>query len=365
MHGGERVELAAPAPGRAGGAARASRPPPPAGAPLRGSMRPRTPRRRGCADDAPRATRPTRGRRGAPRSSPTARARSRCEAPRSGRSAAATARSRSSERIERTSFSIVFAAGWSILLIAITSGISMIPAFSACTESPEPGMSTRRTVSAIPITSTSLWPAPTVSRRTSSFAGRVEQERRLEGRLGEPTEVPARSHRADEDVRVEKVVREPDPVAEQRAVGEGAGGVDGDHAHGALLGAHVTHERADERRLADTRRARDADDERRAGLRIELADELVRERVAVLDQRDRPCERAAVAAPHAGRELVERPVAARAHPTRDATKPPRPRSGLRDRQPAREQRNHPDGSYARFGRSQRSASSTWTPFRSA
>ena len=40
-------------------------------------------------------------------------------------------RSWSSARIERTSFSIVFAAGWSVLLIAITSGISMIPAFSA------------------------------------------------------------------------------------------------------------------------------------------------------------------------------------------------------------------------------------------
>ncbi len=32
----------------------------------------------------------------------------------------------------------------------------MIPAFSACTASPEPGISTSSTVSAIPITSTSL-----------------------------------------------------------------------------------------------------------------------------------------------------------------------------------------------------------------
>jgi hypothetical protein len=54
-------------------------------------------------------------------------------------------------------------------LIAIASGISMIPAFKAWTESPEPGMRTRTTVSAIPITSTSLWPAPTVSRNTRSF----------------------------------------------------------------------------------------------------------------------------------------------------------------------------------------------------
>ena len=36
-------------------------------------------------------------------------------------------------------------------------------------ESPEPGMSTSSTVSAIPITSTSLWPVPTVSTKTTSF----------------------------------------------------------------------------------------------------------------------------------------------------------------------------------------------------
>ena len=45
----------------------------------------------------------------------------------------------------------------------------MMPAFSACTESPEPGISTSRTVSATPITSTSLCPAPTVSRKITSF----------------------------------------------------------------------------------------------------------------------------------------------------------------------------------------------------
>ena len=45
----------------------------------------------------------------------------------------------------------------------------MIPAFSAWIESPEPGISTSSTVSAIPITSTSLWPVPTVSTKTMSF----------------------------------------------------------------------------------------------------------------------------------------------------------------------------------------------------
>src|SRR6185436_9055323 len=78
-------------------------------------------------------------------------------------------RTGSSATIDRTSWSIVFAAGWSILLTAITSGISMIPALSAWTASPEPGISTSRTTSAMPITSTSLWPVPTVSRKTTSF----------------------------------------------------------------------------------------------------------------------------------------------------------------------------------------------------
>jgi hypothetical protein len=45
----------------------------------------------------------------------------------------------------------------------------MIPAFKACTESPEPGMRTSTTESAIPVTSTSLCPAPTVSTKTTSF----------------------------------------------------------------------------------------------------------------------------------------------------------------------------------------------------
>ena len=39
--------------------------------------------------------------------------------------------------------------GWSSLLIAITSGISITPAFSAWIESPEPGISASTIVSAI------------------------------------------------------------------------------------------------------------------------------------------------------------------------------------------------------------------------
>ena len=62
------------------------------------------------------------------------------------------------------------------------------------------------------------------------LAGRVEHEQRLQRRLGETAEVAARPHRADEDVGVEEVVGEPDPVAEQRAVRERARGIDRDDA---------------------------------------------------------------------------------------------------------------------------------------
>src|SRR5205085_4644666 len=125
--------------------------------------------------------------------------------------------------------------------------------------------------------------------------------------------VAARAHRADEDALVEEMVGEPDPVAEERALAERARGVDRDHADGAAVAAQVPDERADQARLPDARRPRDADDVRAAGLRIELADEVGGERLAVLDERDRPRERAPVARPDALRELAERPLAPPRH----------------------------------------------------
>ena len=64
---------------------------------------------------------------------------------------------------------IVRAAGWSDLLMTMTSGISMTPALSAWIESPEPGWRTSTTVSATDATSTSLCPTPTVSSRSTSM----------------------------------------------------------------------------------------------------------------------------------------------------------------------------------------------------
>ena len=141
----------------------------------------------------------------------------------------------SSESTERTSFSIVFAAGWSILLIAITSGISMIPAFSAWIESPEPGISTSTTVSAIADHLDLALAGADRLEEDEVLAGRVEHEQRLQRRLREAAEVAARAHRADEDAGVEEVVGQADAVAEQRAVRERARRVDGDHADRPLL----------------------------------------------------------------------------------------------------------------------------------
>src|SRR4029077_7925763 len=76
----------------------------------------------------------------------------------------------------------------------------------------------------------------------------------------------------------------------------------------ALL-AQVWDQRGDQARLADAGRPGDADRVRAPRLRIELANELCRERVGVLDERDRPRERPAVAGPDAVDETLARPGA--------------------------------------------------------
>src|SRR5918994_779397 len=78
--------------------------------------------------------------------------------------------------------------------------------------------------------------------------GCVEDEQGLQRRLGEPAQMAAGAHRADEDPGIEEVVGEPNPVAEQRALGERAGGIDGDDADRLAQCADVSDERADQGR---------------------------------------------------------------------------------------------------------------------
>ena len=199
----------------------------------------------------------------------------------------------STPRISRT---IVSVSGWSALLTTMMSGISMIPAFSAWIESPEPGMSTSTTVSAWSMTSTSAWPTPTVSRKHVVLARGVHEQRGLQRRLAEPAERAAVGHRADEDAGVEEVVGQADAVAQQRAVGERRRRVDRQHRdlRGPAVAAEL-RQRADERRLAGAGRAGEADDRGAARVRVDLADELPARRVVVLDERDGPRQRALVA----------------------------------------------------------------------
>ena len=126
-------------------------------------------------------------------------------------------------------------------------------------------------------------------------AGGVHEQRGLQRRLAEPAERAAVGHRADEDAGIEEVLGEADAVAEQRAVRERRRRVDREDRDGAVRGAPVLDDRADERRLAGARRAREADDGGVAGVRIDLADELPAGGVVVLDERDRAGERAPVA----------------------------------------------------------------------
>ena len=51
-------------------------------------------------------------------------------------------------------------------------------------------------------------------------AGRVHDERGLQGRFGEPAERAATRHRANEDALVEEVLGKSDPVPEQGSAGE-------------------------------------------------------------------------------------------------------------------------------------------------
>ena len=96
---------------RGRGAARGRPRPHARGASSPGRTRRRTPRRPDSSAAAPRAAPRSRGAHGAPRSSPRARGRSRPGAASVSTIGGRHDRSRSSERIERTSFSIVFAAG--------------------------------------------------------------------------------------------------------------------------------------------------------------------------------------------------------------------------------------------------------------
>ena len=132
----------------------------------------------------------------------------------------------------------------------------MMPALSACTSSPVPG--TRTTiddvgraddVDLVLADADGLDDDPVL-------AGRVEHVGRVVRRPRQPAEVAARGHAPDEHAVVAGVRLHADAVAEDRAAGERAGGIDGDDADRLAAPAQLQREPVHQRALAGARRAR-------------------------------------------------------------------------------------------------------------
>ena len=104
-------------------------------------------------------------------------------------------------------------------------------------------------------------------------AGGIQQQRQFEGAAREAAEFATASHGADEDAGVGMMLLHADAVAEDGAVGERAGGVDGDDADGAGLAAEVSGDLIDEGAFAGTGRAGDAENEGAAGVGEKGGDE--------------------------------------------------------------------------------------------
>ena len=97
--------------------------------------------------------------------------------------------------------------------------------------SPQPGVTTTTVVSAADAMSTSICPTPTVSTMTTTQPGGAEQADGIGNGQGQPAQVAARGHRADEDGRVERVLTHAHAVAQDGAPAEGRGRVHGQHRH--------------------------------------------------------------------------------------------------------------------------------------
>ena len=110
-----------------------------------------------------------------------------------------------------------------------------------------------------------------------------------------PPRLPPRGHAADEDAGVARQVAHAHPVAQQRAAGERAGGIDGDDADGVVVLPVAARQRVDQGRLAGARRAGDADHVGAAGVRIERRQHCRRIGSAVFHQGDGAGQCAAVA----------------------------------------------------------------------
>ena len=97
----------------------------------------------------------------------------------------------------------------------------------------------------------------------------VQDVHQPRGRACQAARMTAAGHRPDEDPIVERSLLHPDPVAENRAAGERARGVDGDDRDAHLSLAIQAREPIHERGLATTGRSGDTDDVGLPGLRVQ------------------------------------------------------------------------------------------------
>ena len=131
----------------------------------------------------------------------------------------------------------------------------------------------------------------------------VEQADRLRRGQGQPAEVAAGGHRADEHAGVGGVVLHADPVAEDRPAGERRRGVDSEHGDLLAEGPQVAHERRRERALAGARRAGHTERVGLPGQRRRQPADLAGVLAAALDERQQTGLGRAVTVGGGGEEL--------------------------------------------------------------
>ena len=137
-------------------------------------------------------------------------------------------------------------------------------------------------------------------------ARRLAKQHGLAGLGGDAAERAGGGRGADEGVGVGGEPRHPGLVAEDRAAGAGGGGIDREHGDAVPALGEPGPQRVDGGRLADPRRAGDADAHGLAGVGQQLLHQLPRLALMIrplrFDERDRPRQHRALAATDAARE---------------------------------------------------------------
>ncbi len=103
---------------------------------------------------------------------------------------------------------------------------------------------------------------------------RIEEQSHFGGSAGQPAEKPARGHGADENACVRGVALHANAIAQNRASGIRAGGINGDDANGFLALAVIRGQAIDQRALARARGAGNAGEIGLPGMREQDAQQL-------------------------------------------------------------------------------------------